>query len=213
MFIIRAMALLLREETDEYLRMRLVEQSLVATGILLTVATLYGFLNAFDLAPRIDAWAAVPLWAVGPRHRPRVPEGAVVLNNLKVLRAARSWSQQDLAERLEVSRQSVNAIETGKYDPSLRSPSASPNCSNCRSRRFSSPRRTAARKPSDPQLSNHRRISMRVFALMLAACAASTLNWSPRPQRGIRPRPARRPPSSAWPTSRSWRWARAARWC
>jgi len=42
-----------------------------------------------------------------------------VLNNLKVLRAARSWSQQDLAERLEVSRQSVNAIETGKYDPSL----------------------------------------------------------------------------------------------
>jgi hypothetical protein len=65
MFIIRAMALLLRDETDEYLRMRLVEQSLIATGFLLTVATLYGFLNAFDLAPRIDAWAAVPVWAVG----------------------------------------------------------------------------------------------------------------------------------------------------
>jgi putative transcriptional regulator len=40
-------------------------------------------------------------------------------NRLKVLRAERNWSQQDLAERLEVSRQSVNAIETGKYDPSL----------------------------------------------------------------------------------------------
>jgi putative transcriptional regulator len=40
-------------------------------------------------------------------------------NRLRVLRAERSWSQQDLAERLEVSRQSVNAIETGKYDPSL----------------------------------------------------------------------------------------------
>ena len=40
-------------------------------------------------------------------------------NNLKVLRAMRDWSQQDLAERLAVSRQSVNAIETGKYDPSL----------------------------------------------------------------------------------------------
>ncbi|HZG31768.1 transcriptional regulator [Sphingopyxis sp. YF1] len=40
-------------------------------------------------------------------------------NRLKVLRAERDWSQQDLAERLEVSRQSVNAIETGKYDPSL----------------------------------------------------------------------------------------------
>lgn len=40
-------------------------------------------------------------------------------NRLKVLRAERDWSQQDLAERLQVSRQSVNAIETGKYDPSL----------------------------------------------------------------------------------------------
>jgi hypothetical protein len=65
LFVIRAMALLLREETDEYLRMRLVEQSLIATGILLTVATLYGFLNTFGLAPRVDAWAAVPLWALG----------------------------------------------------------------------------------------------------------------------------------------------------
>jgi putative transcriptional regulator len=36
-----------------------------------------------------------------------------------VLRAERGWSQADLAERLAVSRQSVNAIETGKYDPSL----------------------------------------------------------------------------------------------
>lgn len=40
-------------------------------------------------------------------------------NRLRVLRATREWSQQDLADRLEVSRQSVNAIETGKYDPSL----------------------------------------------------------------------------------------------
>jgi len=40
-------------------------------------------------------------------------------NRLRVLRAERGWSQQELASRLEVSRQSVNAIETGKYDPSL----------------------------------------------------------------------------------------------
>ncbi len=40
-------------------------------------------------------------------------------NRLRVLRAERNWSQAELAERLEVSRQSVNAIETGKYDPSL----------------------------------------------------------------------------------------------
>ena len=40
-------------------------------------------------------------------------------NRLKVLRAERDWSQGDLAGRLGVSRQSVNAIETGRYDPSL----------------------------------------------------------------------------------------------
>jgi putative transcriptional regulator len=45
--------------------------------------------------------------------------GAEVENRLRVLRAERGWSQAGLATRLEVSRQSVNAIETGKYDPSL----------------------------------------------------------------------------------------------
>ena len=40
-------------------------------------------------------------------------------NRLRVLRAEKGWSQADLADRLEVSRQSVNAIETGKYAPSL----------------------------------------------------------------------------------------------
>lgn len=65
LFMIRAMSLLLKEETDEYLRMRIVNQSLFATGFLLTIATIYGFLNAFDVAPRVDAWAAFPLWAIG----------------------------------------------------------------------------------------------------------------------------------------------------
>jgi len=40
-------------------------------------------------------------------------------NQLRTLRAAREWSQRDLAAQLGVSRQTVNAIETGKYDPSL----------------------------------------------------------------------------------------------
>lgn len=40
-------------------------------------------------------------------------------NKLKALRAEKGWSQQELADRLEVSRQSVIAIETGRYDPSL----------------------------------------------------------------------------------------------
>lgn len=40
-------------------------------------------------------------------------------NRLRVLRAEREWSQADLAQRLGVSRQSINALETGRYDPSL----------------------------------------------------------------------------------------------
>jgi putative transcriptional regulator len=42
-----------------------------------------------------------------------------VKNRLKVLRAEREWSQADVADKLGISRQSVNAIETGRYDPSL----------------------------------------------------------------------------------------------
>lgn len=42
-----------------------------------------------------------------------------MINRLRVLRAEREWSQAELAQRLGVSRQTVNAIETGKYDPSL----------------------------------------------------------------------------------------------
>jgi len=42
-----------------------------------------------------------------------------VNNRLRVLRSERGWSQGDLGTRLGVSRQTVNAIETGKYDPSL----------------------------------------------------------------------------------------------
>ena len=42
-----------------------------------------------------------------------------MLNSLRDLRAARGWSQADLADKLNVSRQTVNALETGRYDPSL----------------------------------------------------------------------------------------------
>jgi putative transcriptional regulator len=43
----------------------------------------------------------------------------VVKNRLRELREAKSWSQGELGEQLDVSRQTINAIETGKYDPSL----------------------------------------------------------------------------------------------
>jgi putative transcriptional regulator len=54
-----------------------------------------------------------------PRRPDLREETLRVKNRLKVLRAERDWSQADLADRLAVSRQTVNSIETGKYDPSL----------------------------------------------------------------------------------------------
>jgi hypothetical protein len=59
------MARLLDEETAEYQRMRVIRASLVATGLLLAVASIWGFLEMFDLVPHVWAWAAFPVWAVG----------------------------------------------------------------------------------------------------------------------------------------------------
>lgn len=55
----------------------------------------------------------MPLFPAG------MAEALVMKNRLKILRAERNWSQEELAERLDVSRQTVNAIEREKYDPSL----------------------------------------------------------------------------------------------
>ena len=56
---------------------------------------------------------------MAPRVCAACREAGGVKNRLKVLRAERDWSQAELAARLGVSRQAINAIETGKYDPSL----------------------------------------------------------------------------------------------
>jgi hypothetical protein len=60
-----AMARLLVEEQDEYLRSEMVRQSLIATGFALSVATAWGFLEAFDLVPHIDAYFVAILWFAG----------------------------------------------------------------------------------------------------------------------------------------------------
>ena len=72
---------------------------------------------------KFEDWSYAP--CVGVRGALLLPVHSVggaplpMKNRLKVLRAERDWWQADLAERLEVSRQTVNAIETGRYDPSL----------------------------------------------------------------------------------------------
>ncbi|SEN38850.1 hypothetical protein SAMN05192583_2697 [Sphingomonas gellani] len=53
------------EEQDEYVRMLMVRQTLIATAFALSLATLWGFLNAFDLAPHIDSYYIVVVWFAG----------------------------------------------------------------------------------------------------------------------------------------------------
>jgi hypothetical protein len=65
LWMVWAMARLLAEETDEYLRHRLVRSSLFGLGTLLTLATVWGFFEQFDLVPHVPTWAAVPVFALG----------------------------------------------------------------------------------------------------------------------------------------------------
>ena len=65
LWMVWAMGRLLAEEQDEYLRSRLVRSSLFGLGTLLTLATVWGFFEQFDLVPHVPAWAAVPVFAFG----------------------------------------------------------------------------------------------------------------------------------------------------
>lgn len=59
-----AMARLLVEEDDEYLRMKLAQSALFGTGVLLVTATVWGFLEQFGLVPHVPAWVAIPVFAI-----------------------------------------------------------------------------------------------------------------------------------------------------
>ncbi|EIZ79928.1 hypothetical protein WSK_1466 [Novosphingobium sp. Rr 2-17] len=65
LYLLWAMGRYLAEEQDEYLRMRAVNSALFATGLLLAIATIWGFLGTFRLVPQAPGWAAVPIWAIG----------------------------------------------------------------------------------------------------------------------------------------------------
>ena len=65
LWMVWAMGRLLAEEQDEYLRYRLVRSSLFGLGTLLTLATVWGFFEQFDLVPHVPTWAAVPIFALG----------------------------------------------------------------------------------------------------------------------------------------------------
>ncbi len=59
-----SMGLYLREETDEFQRAMQIESSLWATGIVMMVCAIWGFLEMFHLAPHVEAWVVVPVWAM-----------------------------------------------------------------------------------------------------------------------------------------------------
>lgn len=65
LWMVWAMGRLLAEEQDEYLRHKLVRASLFGLGTLLTLATVWGFFEQFDLVPHVPTWAAVPVFALG----------------------------------------------------------------------------------------------------------------------------------------------------
>ena len=65
LMMVASMGRLLVEETDEYLRHRYVRASLFGLGALLTIATVWGFFEQFDLVPHAPSWMAVPVFAVG----------------------------------------------------------------------------------------------------------------------------------------------------
>ena len=60
-----AIGRLIVEEEDEFIRLLIVRQSLIATGFALSISTIYGFLNSFDLAPHVDAYWTTVLWFAG----------------------------------------------------------------------------------------------------------------------------------------------------
>ncbi len=65
LYFIWAMGRYLADEADEYMRMRQVTYALFATGWLLALATIWGFLETFGVAPHVPSWAAIPVWAIG----------------------------------------------------------------------------------------------------------------------------------------------------
>ena len=117
LWIIRAVVRHLRP-VDDYQRLLLLQGLSVGFALAMVASLVVGFLGidgtgvrggGLDHLPRGDA-------RLGPcrgRH------ATAVRNDLKVLRADRGWSQGALADRLDVSRQTVKALETGRYDPSL----------------------------------------------------------------------------------------------
>lgn len=55
----------MRDEHDEYLRLRAANAALIGTGLLLALATPWGFLEMFGVVPHVPAWAAFPIWSIG----------------------------------------------------------------------------------------------------------------------------------------------------
>ena len=108
------------KETDEYTRQRLASAMVIAGGVTFSFCFLWGFLELYRGRPSLLDVPDAPVVLRQPVADPAIQKDHRLLKNtIRELRSERGWSQARLAELLDVSRQSINAIETGKYDPSL----------------------------------------------------------------------------------------------
>jgi len=122
MGLILTAALMLAKKRDEFQRNLLNQALLWGIGVTMTITIIWGCLQEFANARPLPPLRSSRPFSSSLLSRRLYFSASIELamnNRLRILRAERNWSQADLAQRLEVSRQSVNAIETGKYDPSL----------------------------------------------------------------------------------------------
>ena len=128
-----------RRLADELERRVMLEALVIAFFGTMIGTSAYGLLQRAGLPDLNGALGRHVDGSTLVRRNGRRQEAVPMKNRLRVIRAGRQWSQKDLAELLEVSRQTVNAIETGKYAPSLRWRSRSPGWRANRSRTYSTP--------------------------------------------------------------------------
>ena len=119
LFIVSSGRFYLAEEKDDVQKSIIVRSVLWGFGVTLMATTFWGARSSSLMFPRSTCTGCNLFSFLFWGRCPGGPVEVSMKNRLKVLRAERDWSQADLAQRLEVSRQSVNAIETGKFDPSL----------------------------------------------------------------------------------------------
>ena len=107
-------------DSDEFVRGVMAKRFIVGSGLAMALFCAWGFMETYAHVWHAPGWFIYPAVLAGLRRRESLhPHLALMKNRLKVLRAERGWTQEELSKELGVSRQAVNALETEKHSPSL----------------------------------------------------------------------------------------------